>query len=264
MGKSKFHRRQKLHRQHSDNTGTRKTSRWEGQLTGLEVAINKANLASRVALYRARKALHKSAEWDTLTKEEQDQREEEVVNANSRMKETKITQLWKEWHGIERNSEEEEIEDEEMEEEQLSDGREEVMDEDIHDEDIHDEDSWTSSPAGRRDSTDPSPAPGDPEGNYVSSGEEAESDDPEFDGYDDEPVEDGEIGEIHKEIKGSFENVIKRLNERIHTGVIVPWEQIGSFDENADSSSYEDWDSREGEEDNEDDEVEDGGDGDEN
>src|SRR5579859_4077452 len=178
------------------------------------------------------------------------------------MKETKITQLWKEWHGIERNSEEEEIEDEEMEEEeQWSDGREEVMDEDIHDEEINDEEWWKSSPAGRRDSTDPSPAPGDPEGNYVSSGEEAESDDPEFDGYDDEPVEDGEIGEIHEEIKGSFENVIKRLNERIRTGVIVPWEQIGSFDENADSSSY---DSHEDEEDNEDDEVEDGGDSDEN
>src|SRR5579859_315339 len=257
MGKSKFHRRQKLHRQHSDNTGTRKTSRWEGQLTGLEAAINKANRASRVALYRACKALHKSAEWDTLTKEEQDQREEEVINANSRMKETKITQLRKEWHGIERNSEEEEIEDEEMEEEeQLSDGREEVMDEDIPD-----EDSWMSSPAGRCDSTDPSSAPGDPEGNYVYSGEEAESDDPEFDGYDDEPVEDGEIGEIHEEIKGSFENIIKRLNKRIHTGVIVPWEQIGSFNENADSSSY---DSHEDEEDNEDDEVEDGGDSDEN
>jgi len=245
MGKSKFHRRQKLPRQHSDHPGTRKTRRWEGQLTGLEAAINKANRASRVALYRARKALHKSADWDTLTKEEQGQREEEVVNANSRTKETKITQLRKEWHGIEPNSDEEEME------EQLTDGREE---------DIPDEDSWTSSPAGRRDSTDPGPAPGDPEGNYVFSGEEAESDDPEFDGYDDEPVEDGEIGEIHEEIKGSFEDVIKRLNKRICTGVIVPWEQIGSFDENAHSSSYEDWDSHEGKEDNEDDEVENGGD----
>src|SRR5579859_4359665 len=189
MGKSKFHRRQKLPRQHSDHPGTRKTRRWEGQLTGLEAAINKANRASRVALYRARKALHKSADWDTLTKEEQGQREEEVVNANSRTKETKITQLRKEWHGIEPNSDEEEME------EQLTDGREE---------DIPDEDSWTSSPAGRRDSTDPGPAPGDPEGNYVFSGEDAESDDPEFDGYDDEPVEDGEIGEIHEEIKGSL------------------------------------------------------------
>jgi hypothetical protein len=262
MGKSKFHRRQKLPREHSDHPGTRKTRRWEGQLTGLEAAINKANRASRVALYRARKALHKSAGWDTLTKEEKDQREEEVVNANSRMKETKITQLQKEWHGIERDSEEEQMEDEEIEEEeieeQLSDGREEVMDEDIPD-----EDSWTSSPAGRRDSTDPSPAPGDPEGNYVSSGEEAGSDEPEFDGYDDEPGEEGGIGEIYEEIVGSFEDVIKRLNERIRTGVIVPWEQIRSFDENADSSSYEDWDSHEGEEDNEDDEVDDGGDSDE-
>jgi hypothetical protein len=250
MAKSKFHRRQKLPRQHSDHPGTRKTRRWEGQLTGLEAAIDKANRASRVALYRAHKALHQSAEWDTLTKEEQHQREEEVVNATSRMKETKITQLRKEWHGIERNSEDEEMEEDEMEQ-PLSSGREEVMDEDIPD-----ENASTSSPAVRRDSSDPSPAPGDPEGNYLSSCE-GDSDEPEFDGYDDVPAADEKIGEIHEEILGSFEDVIERLNERIRVGVIAPWERIGSFDENADSSSYEDGDSREGDEDHEDDEEQD-------
>src|SRR5579859_5749416 len=161
MAKSKFHKCQKLPRQHSHHPATRKTRQWEGQLTGLEAAINKANQASRVALYRAHKALHQSVEWDTLTKEEQHQREEEVVNATSHIKETKITQLRKEWHGIERNSEDEEMEEEDMEEDEmeepLSSGREEVMDEDIPD-----ENTSTSSPASRHDSLNPSPAPGDP------------------------------------------------------------------------------------------------------
>src|SRR5579859_65031 len=161
MAESKFHECQKLPQQHSDHPGTRKTRQWEGQLTALEAAINKANRAPCVALYRAHKALHQSAEWDTLTKEEQHQREEEVVNATSCMKETKIMQLRKEWQGIERNSEDEEMEEEDMEEDEmeepLSSGREEVMDEDIPD-----ENTSMSSPASRCDSSNPSPAPGDP------------------------------------------------------------------------------------------------------
>src|SRR5579859_6654473 len=122
------------------------------------------------------------------------------------------------------------MEEDEMEE-ALSSGREEVMDEDIPD-----ENASTSSPASRHNSSNPSPAPGDPKGNYVSSCE-GDSDEPEFDGYDDVPADDEAIGEIHEEILGSFEDVIKRLNERIRVGVIAPWEWIGSFDENADSSS---------------------------
>src|SRR5579859_726308 len=76
--------------------------------------------------------------------------------------------------------------------------------------------------------------------------EEEEMEEPEFDGYDDVPGNDEEIREIHEEILGSFEDIIKRLDERIHVGVIAPREWIGSFDENADSSSDEDWDSQEG------------------
>ena len=194
MAKPMFQKRVKLDRTHSTNPGTRKTRRWEARLTGLESAINKANRAARVSLYRARKALHESEAWESMSQEECERKEWEILDTNSSAKQTKIAELRREWNGIEMAQEEEEGEDEEDEEESIISG---------------------------------------------NSEEEEDDDDPEFDGYDDEPAADEEEVEVDGEIVGSFQDVIKRLNERIRICVIVPWERMGSFDENADSSSYD-------------------------
>jgi hypothetical protein len=98
----------------SQNPRTVATRQWEQGLSGLTLALHRADKAATVARSRALKKLVGSSGWSKLSGNVQEERKQlaiEVVNAKRDAKKKKLRSTWIEKHGDQSDGSDEEVED---------------------------------------------------------------------------------------------------------------------------------------------------------